>query len=387
MQNDGNDSNQAEPRKESLVSAIISMVLLVALVFAFKSSILDANNIPSGSMIPTLKIGDYLFVNKMRYSLRIPFTEIEILRIDNPKRGDIITFIPPGFDQGKHYVKRVVGMPGDRIRIKTRGACELLKRMKAARKGGGSSDGKAPRSGLVASGLDKSAQRDFNCGGPGEPRDAREPRLDFIEYQKDGKGPWLNYLTDIVAADQAREILLDADDTAVLHPDIRPMRLDEDTVPVLFRESARGVSHLIVETNRPFYNPTYSTFCTNIDSDKGCRIPAGNYFVMGDNRDDSKDSRFIGLISRDKILGKALVIYFSINWYDKICKEYVGLPERVRTEGFKLPDFPPREQKKYCRQSDNDAEHESARNYFGRTIRNRIPRMNVRWRRLFTLLK
>jgi len=75
-------------------------------------------------MIPTLKIGDYLFVNQMRYSLRVPFTEFELLHIDDPKRGDIITFIP-ATEPGKHLVKRVTGVPGDRIRIHNVGACEL----------------------------------------------------------------------------------------------------------------------------------------------------------------------------------------------------------------------------------------------------------------------
>ena len=84
---------------------------------------LDANNIPSGSMIPTLKVGDYLFVNKMRYSLRLPYLGTELLRIDDPNRGDIITFIPRE-ETEKNYVKRVIGVPGDRIRIRYLGVCD-----------------------------------------------------------------------------------------------------------------------------------------------------------------------------------------------------------------------------------------------------------------------
>lgn len=116
--------------EESPISSAFSFILIVILVFAFKSSVLDANNIPSGSMIPTLKIGDFLFVNKMRYSVRMPFTEAELIRIDDPQRGDIVTFAPPlralslgdsrdGFF-AKRYVKRVVGLPGDTIRISSK---------------------------------------------------------------------------------------------------------------------------------------------------------------------------------------------------------------------------------------------------------------------------
>ena len=95
--NDTNDSEQKKKKAEEpgLLSSTISLFIIIFVVFAFKSSILDANNIPSGSMLPTLKIGDFLFVNKMRYSFRMPFSEGEIFRYDNPKRGDIVTFIPP----------------------------------------------------------------------------------------------------------------------------------------------------------------------------------------------------------------------------------------------------------------------------------------------------
>lgn len=102
---------------------LVSFGILVVLVFAFKHSILDANNIPSGSMIPTLKIGDYLFVNKMRFSLYFPFTYWELLHFDDPHRGDIVTFVPPR-DPSKNYVKRLIGMPGDRIRIRNISICD-----------------------------------------------------------------------------------------------------------------------------------------------------------------------------------------------------------------------------------------------------------------------
>ncbi len=107
-------------RKYPFIYQITSLAFIVIWVFAFKSSVLDANNIPSGSMEPTLKIGDFLFVNKMRYTLDIPFTNIHLVRLDTPKRGDIVTFTPGPRSAlyGKTLVKRVVGVPGDTVTVR-----------------------------------------------------------------------------------------------------------------------------------------------------------------------------------------------------------------------------------------------------------------------------
>lgn len=108
-------------KKNKQAYTVISLGSILFWVFAFKSSVLDANNIPSGSMEPTLKIGDFLFVNKMRYALDIPFTDIRLFRFGEPQRGDIITFTPGPNSapvlQGKTLVKRVVGVYGDHIKI------------------------------------------------------------------------------------------------------------------------------------------------------------------------------------------------------------------------------------------------------------------------------
>ena len=108
-------------RRNSGLYHTISLGGIIFWVFLFKSVVLDANNIPSGSMIPTLKIGDFLFVNKMRYTIHFPFTDINLFRIGTPKRGDVVTFNPPedtaGYLQGKRLVKRVIGIPGDIIKV------------------------------------------------------------------------------------------------------------------------------------------------------------------------------------------------------------------------------------------------------------------------------
>ncbi|MBL8032139.1 MAG: signal peptidase I [Leptospiraceae bacterium] len=103
-----------------LFGSVFSLAGLVAFVFAIKTSVLDANNIPSPSMEPTLMIGDFLFVNKMRYTIDLPYTNIHLIRISEPQRGDIVTFTPPQDSSqvmGKTLVKRVVGVPGDIVEV------------------------------------------------------------------------------------------------------------------------------------------------------------------------------------------------------------------------------------------------------------------------------
>lgn len=106
--------------RESLPSFAISLLI----VFMIQSSLFQAFKIPSGSMIPTLRIGDHIFVNKMKYGLKVPFTDflfdrpIYLMRRDPPQRGDIIVFKFPNDDL--HYIKRVVGVPGDRIEVRAK---------------------------------------------------------------------------------------------------------------------------------------------------------------------------------------------------------------------------------------------------------------------------
>ncbi len=102
------------------LGSIFSLAGLVAFVFAIKTSVLDANNIPSPSMEPTLMIGDFLFVNKMRYTIDLPYTNIHLIRLSYPTRGDIVTFTPPQDSASyvnKTLVKRVVAVPGDVVEV------------------------------------------------------------------------------------------------------------------------------------------------------------------------------------------------------------------------------------------------------------------------------
>ncbi len=364
---------------ESLFSLLAPLVILVVLVYGFKSSILDANNIPSGSMIPTLKIGDYLFVNKMRFSFRFPHTEWEISRYDNPVRGNIITFIPPPpGDSGKNYVKRVMAEPGDLVRIRNIGICHL--------KGILDNEGDNTGSGDIQL-LPDSRERDFTCNDREPPGKLYpQPVIAFVEYKKHGQGPWRHYPLRELGKKEAIKILSDADNVEVLHPRFRPGYLNQLNLPVLFEEKVGETTHLLVESANAVES---HSVCAN--TSRGCTIPPDHYLVMGDNRDDSRDSRYLGFISREAILGKALIIYFSINWRDQLCAAYASTfetsaQEGLPLEGYRLKDFPPELQRSKCSDMDAMSMEESPFSYLYRTLFYRVARMSVRWSRIGNLL-
>ncbi len=187
-------------------------------VFSFRSSIADWNDVPTGSMKPSIIEGDRVFVNKLAYNLKIPFTRMRIAEWGAPERGDVVVFFAP--TDGTRMVKRVIGLPGDRI--------ELLN------------------------------NRVFVNG---EALAYEELDSWFVEQIPE---------TDRPAHLFAAESLGDR-----LHP-------------------------LMVTPGRPAPR-TGGPFV----------VPEGHYFMMGDNRDNSLDSRFYGAVARDRIVGRSTAVVFS----------------------------------------------------------------------------
>src|SRR5262245_15620755 len=90
--------------------------VVLIITSAFRSAIADWNDVPTGSMKPTILEGDRIFVNKLAYDLKVPFTTTRLAQWDDPHRGDIVVLFSPG--DGKRLVKRIVGLPGDQVELR-----------------------------------------------------------------------------------------------------------------------------------------------------------------------------------------------------------------------------------------------------------------------------
>ena len=199
------------------------LLIILLAVGSFRSAVADWNDVPTGSMIPTILEGDRIFVNKVAYSLRFPFTRWHIVRWGQPQRGDIVVFLSP--EDGKRLVKRVIGIPGDRVELHNN---QLL----------------------------------IN-GTP-------------VHYS-----------------------LFESND--------EELREIQNRNGAHFRvEELEGHVHPITILNFRPWDPRASNF--PIDS-----IPRGQFFMMGDNRNNSHDSRYFGPVGIDNILGRATAVAFSLN--------------------------------------------------------------------------
>lgn len=220
---------------EALLTAVVIALLIRGFVF-------EAFKIPSGSMIPTLVIGDHLFVNKLSYGIRIPFTKKWATRFREPERGETIVFVYPK-DPSLDFIKRVVGVPGDQLRIV---GDELYINDEQVL----SEAVEVSNPDLGSGRLQVRAPQDF----PGA--------SDFSEIPQYPR--WKDY-----------EVFLE--------------RLGEHT-------------HFKQE------NPFAAKQTRQI------QVPEGMLFVMGDNRDNSRDSREWGFVPIENVKGKAMFIWLSLKY-------------------------------------------------------------------------
>jgi signal peptidase I len=201
-------------RKKILTEIRVFLAMLLV-VSSLRSALADWNDVPTGSMKPTIEEGDRVVVNKLAYDLKVPFTTVELLKWGDPQRGDIVVLFSPV--DGTRLVKRVVGIPGDRIEMRDN---QLFVNRRAA--------------------------------------------------------PW-------------KEIGAEED--------------SEQGSSMVVEENLAGRTH------RMMFTPQILA----VRSFGPVPVPSGRYFVMGDNRDNSNDSRFIGLIDRQRIVGKATAVAFSFD--------------------------------------------------------------------------
>ncbi|MEW6760845.1 MAG: signal peptidase I [Pseudomonadota bacterium] len=205
---------------------------VIALVFVLRSFLWEPFKIPSSSMVPTLLVGDFILVNKYAYGIRLPIVNQKIIQIGNPQRGDVMVFKYPK-DMSQDYIKRVIGVPGDKITYEN-------KRLTVN----------------------------------GKP----------VEYT-------------------ALDDYLD-DQHPIYHKQ--------------FMENLAGVPHRILNTDNKrtldlgaVENFPYREACEYTYDKFTCIVPEGNYFMMGDNRDNSADSRYWGFVPDKNIVGKAIVVWMN----------------------------------------------------------------------------
>jgi signal peptidase I len=216
------DQSLSSARKSTLREYSESIGVAIAIALVLRAFVVEAFQIPSGSMIPTLEVGDHIFVSKFAYGLGIPFTNYKILELNQPERGDVIVFKYP-IDPSTDYIKRVVGLPGDVVEVR---------------------------------------QHEVFINGHSMPRERVPTPCHYSESSHPGAG------VDDHDCEEWEETL-----GAKRHATIQ--------------EQGRG-----------------HDFSRSV-------VPPGNVFVMGDNRDNSSDSRVWGTVQHDLIKGKALIIWWS----------------------------------------------------------------------------
>ncbi len=212
--------------KKNIFKEIKSIAIIILAVFAFRSTFIEPFRIPSGSMIPTLNIGDFILVNKFSYGFKLPYSDmfsdpIYLTNFEPPKRDDVIVFKYPE-DPSINYIKRVIGVPGDEI--------------------------------------------------------------EMIEKRVFLNGKLISYIPDSSVATKDFADSFDG------------MKVN------IFKVPNNNHDYFIQSTDRATKADTITRF----------KVPAGKYFVMGDNRDFSGDSRYWGFVPEENIKGRAFAIWMSL---------------------------------------------------------------------------
>ena len=204
-------------REPIIVEYARSLFPVILIVLVLRSFMVEPFRIPSGSMMPTLLVGDFILVNKFAYGIRLPVINTKVINVGEPKRGDVVVFRYPK-DPGTDYIKRVIGLPGDRIAYYNK--------------------------------------KVFVNG-----KELKQQEQSIYEGVGSGIGMSGAHLKD---------------------------------------ENVFGVQHrILIDDDRPTLNGDFV-------------VPEHHYFVMGDNRDNSNDSRYWGFVPEENLVGKAFMVW--MNW-------------------------------------------------------------------------
>lgn len=217
LQKTGETVAEEKEEKEPLVVEIAKFLFpVVLIVFLLRGFIAEPFRIPSGSMLPTLEIGDFILVNKFSYGLRVPVLNSKLVDWGSPQRGDVIVFRYPE-NPSIDYIKRVVGVPGDEIAYYNK----VL----------------------------------YVNGKPAQIQADGQYQVGYDTYNKYSE------------------------------------QLGELNHKILMRQSVPAADFVLV-------------------------VPEKSYFVLGDNRDNSRDSRYWGFVPDENLVGKAIVVWMSWEWGD-----------------------------------------------------------------------
>jgi len=216
------NTNNENSRIKALWLEWRTLIIFLTVMVLFRSAIADWNQVPTGSMKPTILEGDRVVVNKLAYDLKVPFTTWHLAQWNDPSRGEIVTFYSPADEQ--LLIKRVIGVPGDVVKMRNN---QLYINEEAA----------------IYSRLD----------------DDIVNQLDYSQRRKH----------------------------------------------TFFNEQYDNFEHAVMMVPSPPND--YNSFGP-------IEIPEDQYLMLGDNRDNSRDSRRIGLITRDRITGRAFSVAFSVDY-------------------------------------------------------------------------